>query len=77
MNCLFRYSLDNKLPIDLIYMRSNGEITQRSVIVLRISVDGILAFDLNKQQVRSFKLANVLSAAKKHRKRGVHYASII
>lgn len=62
----------HKLPIDLIYMVNNGEITYRSVIVRKISADGILAFDLNKQQLRTFKRANILSAAKKRRK--VNYA---
>lgn len=62
----------HKLPIDLIYMVNNGEITYRSIIVRKISADGILAFDLNKQQLRTFKRANILSAAKKRRK--VNYA---
>lgn len=74
MNCLFEYSLDNKLPIDLIYINNGGEVTYRTVIVRKITVEGILTFDIGKQQVRSFKLANILSAAKQRRKRGVNYA---
>ena len=74
MNCLFKYSLENKLPIDLIYMNKRGEITQRSVIVRKLSVVGILAFDLGKQQLRSFKRENMLSTAKQKPKRGVNYA---
>ncbi|USK56591.1 hypothetical protein LIS82_09010 [Cytobacillus solani] len=77
MNCLFKYSLDNKLPIDLIYINNAGEVTYRTVIVRKITVEGILTFDIGKQQVRSFKLANILSAAKQRRKRGVNYAEII
>ena len=68
MNCLFKYSLDNKMPIDLIYINKAGDITHRSVIVRRISVEGILAYDLNKQQLRTFKRANILSIAKPRRK---------
>ncbi|OHX43437.1 hypothetical protein [Cytobacillus oceanisediminis] len=74
MNCLFKYSLENKLPIDLIYMNNAGELSHRGVIVRKITVDGILAFDIGKQQLRSFKRANILSAAKQRRKRGVNYA---
>jgi hypothetical protein len=74
MNCLFKYSLENKLPIDLIYMNDAGELTHRSVIVRKITVEGILTFDIGKQQLRSFKRANILSAAKQRRKRGVNYA---
>ncbi|MGY6212279.1 hypothetical protein ACXEO8_20095 [Cytobacillus firmus] len=74
MNCLFKYSLENKLPIDLIYMNDAGELTYRAVIVRKITVEGILTFDIGKQQLRSFKRANILSAAKQRRKRGVNYA---
>lgn len=72
MNCLFKYSLEKKLPIDLIYINKAGEITYRCIIVRQISVEGILAFDLNKHQLRSFKQANILSAAKQRRK--INYA---
>lgn len=74
MNCLFKYSLENKLPIDLIYMNDAGELTYRAVIVRKITVEGILTFDIGKQQLRSFKRANILSAAKQRRKRGINYA---
>jgi hypothetical protein len=73
MNCLFKYSLDNKLPIDLIYLGSSEEITYRSVIIRKITEEGILAYDLKIQQLRSFKRANILSAAKQRRNRGVNF----
>lgn len=74
MNCLLIYSLENKMPIEMIYIGSTGDITQRSVIVRKISVDSILAFDLGKQQLRSFKRTNILSVGKIQRKRGIYYA---
>lgn len=74
MNCLFKYSMENKLPIDLIYMNDAGELTFRAVIIRKITVEGILTFDIGKQQLRSFKRANILSAAKQRRKRGINYA---
>ena len=74
MNCLLIYSLENKMPIEMIYIGSTGDITQRSVIVRKISVDSILAFDLSKQQLRSFKHSNILSVGKIQRKRGIYYA---
>lgn len=74
MNCLFKNSLENKLPIDLIYINDAGELTHRSVIVRKITVEGILTFDIGKQQLRAFKRANILSAAKQRRKRGINYA---
>lgn len=74
MSCLFKYSMENKSPIDVIYMNAAGELTHRSIIVIKVTVDGILTFDIRKQQLRSFKRANILSAAKQRRKRGVNYA---
>ncbi|USK46363.1 hypothetical protein [Cytobacillus oceanisediminis] len=74
MNCLFKYSMENKLPIDLIYINDAGEVTYRTVIIRKITMEGILTFDIGKQQPRSFKRANILSAAKQRRKRGVSYA---
>jgi hypothetical protein len=66
--------MENKLPIDLIYMNDVGKLTYRVVIVRKITVEGILTFDIGKQQLRSFKRANILSSAKQRRKRGVNYA---
>lgn len=74
MNCLLRYSIENKLPIDLIYINKAGDITHRTVIVRKITVNDILVFDLNKQQLRSFKRAKILSAAKTKQRRRINYA---
>jgi hypothetical protein len=45
MNCLFKYSLENQLPIDLIYMNNAGEVTYRVVIVRKITIEGILTLE--------------------------------
>lgn len=74
MDYLFKYSFENKLPIDLIYINNSRGITCRLVIVRRIYADSILTYDLNKQEIRSFKRINILSAAKQQRKRGISYA---
>lgn len=73
MDCLFKFSLENKAPIELIYMNNDGEVSHRSAIVRKITLDGILTFDISKQQIRSFKRANILAAAKQRRRREVNY----
>lgn len=69
MNCLIKYSFVNNLPIEIIYMNSISKVTHRTIIVRKVNSDGVLAFDLGKQQLRTFKQANILSAAKQQRKR--------
>ncbi|GGB56936.1 hypothetical protein GCM10011409_38150 [Lentibacillus populi] len=49
----------NKL--EMIYLDSNNQITQRTIKVLRANEDAILAYCYTKRQVRSFKVDNILS----------------
>jgi hypothetical protein len=69
MNFLFKHSLENKSPIELIYINSEGEFTHRTIIVRKITSDRILAFDIDKHQLKTFKQLNILSAAKQRSKR--------
>ncbi|MDQ0268856.1 hypothetical protein [Cytobacillus purgationiresistens] len=74
MNHLFKYSIEGSNTINLIYINNKGELTYRSVIVRKINVDSILAYDLKKQQLRTFTFDGVLSVAKPTRQRGVSNA---
>jgi hypothetical protein len=64
MNYLFKFSLENKMPIELIYMNGKENLTHRSIIVRKLLTDGILAYDMGKRQLRTFKRLNILSAAR-------------
>lgn len=64
MDYLFKDSLEMETPIELIYMKDNGEISQRTVIIRKIYEGHILAFCMSKQGTRSFKFDNILSVAK-------------
>lgn len=55
------YSLKNHKVISIIYMKG-GEFTQRKIQVLKIQEKLIKALDLDKKDIRSFKIENILSA---------------
>lgn len=71
---LFKFSLEQKSPIELIYMKEDGEVSHRTVIVRKIYGDRIATFCMKKQTPRTFKLDNILSAAKPTIKKKYMYA---
>ncbi len=64
MNHLLTCSFNQKIPIELIYLNGSGDFSQRTVIVRKIYEDRILVYCMKKQQVRTMKLANILSVDK-------------
>jgi len=64
MNHLLKCSFDQKIPIELIYMKNSIDFSQRTVIVRKIHEECILVYCMQKQQVRMLKLANILSVDK-------------
>ncbi|KAF0816105.1 hypothetical protein KIS4809_5089 [Bacillus sp. ZZV12-4809] len=67
MKCLFNFSRENKIPIDLIYMNDAGKLTYRAVVVRSYTSEVVLTLDVGKQQLRTFKCSNILSAAKQRK----------
>ncbi|PEQ51773.1 hypothetical protein [Bacillus cereus] len=64
MNHLLNYSFNQKIPIELIYLNGSGDFSQRTVIVRKVYEDCILVYCMQKQQVRTLTLTNILSVAK-------------
>lgn len=64
MNHLLKCSFNQKIPIELIYLKGSGDFSQRTVIVRKIYKDCVLVHCMQKQQVRMLKLANILSVDK-------------
>ncbi|AZB42583.1 hypothetical protein CEF21_09950 [Bacillus sp. FJAT-42376] len=62
MGIILSKSLETKKPIQVIYLSSRGEITQRPIIVLKKSAESITARCLLKGELRVFKLERILSA---------------
>lgn len=74
MNQLLQTSKEDKVPIELMYQSTKGEITHRTVLVKDIQENVIHAYCLLKQQPRIFKRSNILSVAHHRAKKRVRYA---
>lgn len=58
---LLKRAADLKMPIQIIYIDKNNQITQRMIKVLAISDENIRAYCYMKRKFRTFKLSNILS----------------
>jgi predicted DNA-binding transcriptional regulator YafY len=58
-----KLSLENQVPIEIIYLSKCGEFSQRKILVRRISKEKIVAFCYLRNQIRSFSLDQILSAS--------------
>ncbi|QGQ46772.1 hypothetical protein [Metabacillus sediminilitoris] len=58
-----KFSQENQVPIEMIYLSKDGTFSQRKVIVKKITSEKIVAFCLLRNQIRSFQLDRVLSAS--------------
>ncbi|MCY7618543.1 MULTISPECIES: hypothetical protein [Bacillus] len=63
MNYLLKQSLHQQLPIEMIYMKKNGECTKRKIIVHRQTDQLIQAYCLSKKTMRTFRKDSILALA--------------
>lgn len=71
MEGLLIRSIEQHMPLEMIYLADNQEITQRTLIIKEVTDEYIKAYCLLRKQVRTFKRDNILSimpeARTKHR----------
>ncbi|KIL17706.1 hypothetical protein [Bacillus pumilus] len=63
MNYLLKQSLQQHIPIEMIYMKKNGECTKRKIIVHRQTDQLIQAYCLSKKTMRTFRKDCILALA--------------
>ncbi|MBD3860910.1 hypothetical protein IEE86_14345 [Bacillus sp. 28A-2] len=63
MNYLLKQSLHQQIPIEMIYMKKNGECTKRKIIVHRQTDQLIQAYCLSKKTMRTFRKDCILALA--------------
>ncbi|MDM5299357.1 hypothetical protein QUF51_14485 [Bacillus pumilus] len=63
MNYLLNQSLHQQIPIEMIYMKKNGECTKRKIIVHRDTEHFIQAYCLSKKTIRTFRRDCILALA--------------
>ncbi|GAB3055259.1 WYL domain-containing protein [Virgibacillus ainsalahensis] len=62
MEDLLRRAVDKKQKLEMIYIASDNQISQRVIRVLQVTDESILAYCFTKKEVRTFKRNNILSA---------------
>ncbi len=58
---LLKRAVESKQTLEMIYMSSNNQISQRIIKVIAVTETTIKAYCYTKRQFRTFKLASVLS----------------
>ncbi|MFC7060779.1 hypothetical protein [Halobacillus seohaensis] len=61
MNGLFIRSAEDKQNLEMIYLGSNEQLSQRVIKVVSVKKDDILAYCYSRDQLRTFKKENVMS----------------
>ena len=65
MNHLLKWFFNRKVPIELIYLKGSGELSQRTVIVRKIYEERVLGYCMHKKQVKILKFPNIVSIVMK------------
>ena len=53
--------MEEHLPLEMIYLSENQQLSQRSMIVKEMNGDTIRAYCLLRKQIRTFRIENILS----------------
>jgi len=61
MRGLFMKSEENNTPLEIIYLKGNGEIIYRIIIIKKLHLNHIQAYCIKKHQYRTFKMDRILS----------------
>ena len=61
MNGMLLRSIEEQIPLEMIYLANNREITKRKLIIKEIKGEYIRAYCLLRKQMRTFKRENILS----------------
>ncbi|OIK11178.1 hypothetical protein BIV60_18675 [Bacillus sp. MUM 116] len=61
MEGLLYRSIEEHIPLEMIYLSENQQLSQRKLIVKEVNDEYIRAYCLLRKQVRTFRRANILS----------------
>ncbi|MEH7115485.1 hypothetical protein V7124_24460 [Neobacillus niacini] len=61
MDGLLLHSIEENIPLEMIYLSEDQQISQRKLIVKEINDEYIRAYCLLRNQVRTFRRDNILS----------------
>ncbi|WP_312471255.1 hypothetical protein [Neobacillus sp.] len=72
MDGLFIRSMEDNIPLEMIYLAENQELSQRKLIVREVNDTYIRAYCMLRKQVRTFKRENILSIIPETRSKNRH-----
>lgn len=61
MDGLFLRSIEENIPLEMIYLSEDQELSQRKLIVKEVNNEYIRAYCLLRKQMRTFRRENILS----------------
>lgn len=61
MDGLFLRSIEENIPLEIIYLSEDQTLSQRKLIVKEMNDDYIRAYCLLRKQIRTFRRENILS----------------
>ncbi|WP_409274489.1 hypothetical protein V1499_05640 [Neobacillus sp. SCS-31] len=62
MNGMLLRSMEENMPLEIIYLSKKNELSQRKMIIRGVKGNDVYAFCLLRNKMRTFKLENILSA---------------
>ncbi|CAM3667670.1 WYL domain-containing protein [Mesobacillus zeae] len=61
MNGILRRAIENKQPVEMIYVSSDNKMTQRKAFIQEFNEDYVKAYCFLRKSTRVFKLSRILS----------------
>jgi predicted DNA-binding transcriptional regulator YafY len=61
MKGLLKRAAESKEVLEMIYLNTKGEISQRRIKVIKLNEESFSAYCFTRKQQRTFKISNVLS----------------
>jgi predicted DNA-binding transcriptional regulator YafY len=61
MNGLLLRSIEENIPLEMIYLSEDQQISQRKLLVKEVNDEYIRAYCLLRKQIRTFRRENILS----------------
>ncbi|AUS15187.1 MULTISPECIES: WYL domain-containing protein [Bacillus amyloliquefaciens group] len=71
MKALLNRSLNEKSALDMIYIKADGTVSKRTIIVHQVKQNFIRAFCFKSRQTKTFRIDNILAVAPANYKKGV------
>ena len=61
MDGLFERAMEEHIPLEMIYLSAEQELTQRKLIIKEVTDEYIRAYCLLRKEIRTFRRENILS----------------